>query len=53
MTYIDDLAALGEPQTVVTADVNGTFPGARVREVIDVHNLTDHEFVELETEDRT
>ncbi|GAB33072.1 ATP-binding cassette domain-containing protein [Gordonia otitidis] len=50
---IDRLAALGETQTVVTADVNGTFPGARVRDVIDVHNLTDHEFVELETEDRT
>ena len=49
---LDRLAALGEQQTVITADVNGTFPDAHVRDVIEVHNLTDNEFVQLETEDR-
>lgn len=46
------LVALGRDQTVITADVNGAYPGLGVREVISVDNLTDHEFVMLEQQER-
>ncbi|AZG48622.1 ATP-binding cassette domain-containing protein [Gordonia insulae] len=50
---LDRLIALGRQQTVITADVNGVSAGHGVRDVIDVHNLTDHEFVQLEAQERT
>lgn len=46
------LIDLGRHQTVVTADVNGGFSDLGFRDVIEVHNLTDHEFVKLDQEDR-
>ncbi|MEE3851105.1 ATP-binding cassette domain-containing protein [Gordonia sp. LSe1-13] len=46
------LVALGAEQTVITADVNGVHPGAGVREVIRVENLTDNEFAMLEQQER-
>lgn len=46
------LVELGREQTVITADVNGAFPDIAVRDVIPVDNLTDHDFVQLDQEDR-
>ncbi|WP_287015152.1 ATP-binding cassette domain-containing protein [Gordonia sp. (in: high G+C Gram-positive bacteria)] len=45
------LVDLGRDQTVITADVNGARLNG-VRDVVDVHNLTDDEFVQLEQHDR-
>lgn len=47
---LERLVALGERQTVVTADVNGAPAYAGVREVVEVENLTDGEFSRLDTE---
>jgi ABC-type cobalamin/Fe3+-siderophores transport system ATPase subunit len=47
---LERLVALGSEQTVITADVNGAFPGSGAREYIDVPNLTDREFADLEQE---
>jgi ABC-type cobalamin/Fe3+-siderophores transport system ATPase subunit len=47
---LDRLVALGEEQTVITADVNGARLRDGITDVIDVHNLTDHEFAILERE---
>ncbi|WP_407316823.1 hypothetical protein UQW22_10385 [Isoptericola halotolerans] len=44
------LVALGEEQTVVTADVNGADPATGIREAVEVPNLTDREFAILESE---
>ncbi|MDL9937701.1 hypothetical protein QSJ18_13175 [Gordonia sp. ABSL1-1] len=49
---LDRLIDLGRSQTVVTADVNGAKGAGAVRDVIQVENLTDAEFVKLEEEDR-
>jgi len=46
---LDRLVALGEHQTVITADVNGVARD-ELRDVIDVPNLTDREFAALEKE---
>lgn len=46
------LIDLGQNQTIITADVNGGFADLPVRDVIEVHNLTDNEFVQIEQEDR-
>lgn len=51
-TLTSRLVALGREQTVITADVNGAYPGLGVREVISVDNLTDDEFVMLEQQER-
>ena len=50
---LDRLVVLGTGQTIITADVNAVTPERGVREVIAVHNLTDDEFVGLDTADRT
>lgn len=42
------LIALGKEQTVITADVNGVEPGVDVRDAIEVPNLSDHEFADLQ-----
>lgn len=47
---LERLVALGQEQTVITADVNGAFPGSGAREYIEVPNLTDQEFATLEQE---
>jgi ABC-type molybdenum transport system ATPase subunit/photorepair protein PhrA len=47
---LDRLIALGQEQTVITADVNGVEPRDGITDVIDVPNLTDHEFAVLERE---
>ncbi len=44
------LIALGAEQTVIMADVNGVEMQDGVTDVIEVHNLTDHEFAVLERE---
>lgn len=49
---LNRLVEVGREQTIITADVNGVFPDTGVRDVVRVHNLTDNEFVQLETEDR-
>ncbi|MGC4933486.1 ATP-binding cassette domain-containing protein [Gordonia sp. DT30] len=46
------LVDLGRSQTIITADVNGGFPDLPLRDVIQVHHLTDNEFVGLEPADR-
>jgi hypothetical protein len=47
---LERLIALGREQTVITADVNGVEARDGITDVIDVPNLTDHEFVVLERE---
>lgn len=47
-TLLLRLIALGREQTVITADVNGSFADAGIREQITVHHLTDDAFVRLE-----
>ncbi|MFB9311078.1 ABC-type cobalamin/Fe3+-siderophores transport system ATPase subunit [Agromyces hippuratus] len=47
---LERLVALGREQTIITADVNGAFPGSGAREYIEVPNLTDREFAVLEQE---
>lgn len=47
---LERLIALGEEQTVITADVNGVPLRDGITDVIDVQNLTDHEFAVLERE---
>lgn len=49
---LDRLIALGAGQTIITADINAVMPERGVRDVIAVHNLTDDEFVGLDTADR-
>ncbi|GAA3968974.1 ATP-binding cassette domain-containing protein [Gordonia caeni] len=49
---LDRLIDLGREQTVITADVNGVVPRPGITDVIEVTNLTDHEFVWLEREDQ-
>lgn len=44
------LIALGAEQTVIMADVNGVEMQDGITDVIEVHNLTDHEFAVLERE---
>ncbi|MFP3344989.1 hypothetical protein R0J87_21155, partial [Halomonas sp. SIMBA_159] len=44
------LIALGAEQTVIMADVNGVEKQDGITDVIEVHNLTDHEFAVLERE---
>lgn len=46
----DRLIALGAEQTVIMADVNGVEPQDGITDVIEVQNLTDHEFAVLERE---
>ncbi|UOQ59430.1 ATP-binding cassette domain-containing protein [Leucobacter rhizosphaerae] len=48
---LERLVALGETQTIITADVNGRRTDAAVKEYIDVPNLTNHQFAELEREE--
>lgn len=50
---LDRLIVLGARQTIITADINAVTPERGVRDVIAVHNLTDDEFVGLDTADRT
>lgn len=45
---LERLVALGEHQTVITADVNGAPATSGVADVIAVHNLTDGEFARLD-----
>ena len=47
---LERLVALGHEQTIITADVNGSFPDNGAREYIEVPNLTDQEFATLEQE---
>ncbi|QIK64477.1 ATP-binding cassette domain-containing protein [Leucobacter viscericola] len=47
---LDRLIVLGKDQTVITADVNGVALKEGITEVIEVHNLTDHQFAVLEHE---
>ncbi|GAA1918746.1 ATP-binding cassette domain-containing protein [Microbacterium aoyamense] len=47
---LERLIALGREQTVITADVNGVAACDGITDVIDVPNLTDHEFAVLERE---
>lgn len=49
-TLLGRLVALGEEQTVITADVNGVAADSGVREAIKVSNLTDHQYAVLESE---
>lgn len=49
---LNRLVALGQTQTVITADVNGVLADVDVRDVVEVHNLTNREFARLEAEDR-
>lgn len=44
------LVALGAEQTVIMADVNGVEKGEGITDVIEVPNLTNHEFAVLERE---
>lgn len=44
------LIALGADQTVIMADVNGVEPEDGITDVIEIPNLTDHEFAVLERE---
>ncbi|MFD1827070.1 hypothetical protein [Mumia zhuanghuii] len=47
---LDRLIVLGTEQTVITADINAGYGDRRLHDVIDVPNLIDNEFVELERE---
>lgn len=47
---MDRLIELGKEQTVITADVNGIEKRDGITDVIEVPNLTDHEFAVLEKE---
>ena len=47
---LDRLIALGDEQTVITADVNGVPLGEGITDVIEVSNLTDDAFTVLERE---
>lgn len=51
-TLLARLVALGREQTVITADVNGVVPDLGVRDVVEVHHLTDDEFVRLERQEQ-
>lgn len=50
--FLDRLIDLGRHQTVITADINGVAPQTGITDVIEVDNLTDGEFVRIETEER-
>lgn len=47
---LDRLIALGTEQTVITADINGGYGDRRLHDVVEVPNLIDDEFAELERE---
>jgi len=47
---LERLIVLGQEQTVITADVNAIVPNDAVRDIIQVPNLTNHEFATLEQE---
>ncbi len=47
---LDRLIALGNEQTVVTADINGGYGDQRLHDVIEVPNLIDDDFTDLELE---
>lgn len=49
---LERLIALGQEQTVITADVNGARTQPGISDVIDVPNLTDDEFIRLERKDQ-
>ena len=48
---LERLVELGRSQTIITADVNGKRGDVAVREYIDVPNLTNREFAEMEREE--
>lgn len=47
---LDRLIALGDEQTVVTADINGGYGDQRLHDVVEVPNLIDDDFTDLELE---
>ena len=48
---LERLVSLGQSQTIITADVNGQRSDLPVREYVEVANLTNREFAEMEREE--